>query len=161
MKGSWKGSHCLCREKKGQFSVEYLVAFLMFAIVILYISFQMANVIPDVLLESLSNRKESVATRVMKLLARTPENGFAEKPYQWNKTKLVGFNSSCETHYQTVKSDLGLKDYAGFRINVHTDSTQWVKCGKVRIPKGVSFGRAQTYGYVKDDKVAKIEVVVW
>jgi hypothetical protein len=147
-------------KSKGQFSIEYLVAFLLFASVILYLSFQVAGVLPSVRKSSQRNMRISKAHRITEELIRTegypgnweniagdPEKyGLAHRPYVLHKDKVQDFNSSCNSDYELVKEKLGLNlnDFKIVMYNV-SSGTEIIDCGKSRIPKGVSVEEFERY----------------
>ncbi|MFP4046089.1 MAG: hypothetical protein ACLFS3_03445, partial [Candidatus Aenigmatarchaeota archaeon] len=61
----------LLGQKKGQFSLEYLIAFLLFATVIVYLSFQMSNGLPQMHMQSERNKKLSQAYGITDDLIKT------------------------------------------------------------------------------------------
>lgn len=150
---------------KGQFTVEYLIAFIAFALIILYVSFQMASVLPEAFMSSASNKRTSAANRVNNVLVKTGNGtiyGLARKPYSLNLTKLQDFNQACNNDYETVKEKLSLEDYAGMRITVVSNTNDYIQCGKDRIPSGISFGRARSYAYLPArEEITRLEVYVW
>lgn len=150
--------------EKGQFSIEYLIAFIIFSIIILYISFQVADFLPEILTERIGTRKESEAERIATFLAET-EAGFADKGYLWNERKIDNLRGRCNDDYYEVLEDLGLDDGSGLRIvryaQGESTDVNWV-CVGPRVPEGVSIGTANRFGYIEDkDEIYKMEVVVW
>ncbi|MFP4115926.1 MAG: hypothetical protein ACLFTQ_01865 [Candidatus Aenigmatarchaeota archaeon] len=151
-------------EKKGQFSIEYLIAFILFSVIILYISFEAAGTVPEVLVERVGSRKDSEAIRIADLLATgAMEGGFAEEPYLWDKSELEDFQQKCENNYDEKMEDLGLDDLSDTRIVRYEegDPDEIDVCVERRAPSGVPLGRSAVYGYVEGEGMSKLEVTVW
>lgn len=151
-----KGPH------KGQFSIQYLIAFVIFSTILLYVSFQMADVLPDLLTERTMDRKDSEAQRIATFLAET-DKGFAEKPYLWNATKIGKFREDCKDDYFGVRNSLGLDRTSGFSAIAYKKGvgSETVLCEGPSEPKSTSIGRARRFGYVKGDEIYKMVVTVW
>ena len=150
-------------ERKGQFSIEYLIAFVLFSIVILYVSFEMAAVLPEILIERTSSRKDSEAQRIASLLATTNfDGGFAEEAYLWNNTRIDNFEDRCENDYYEVLGDLGLSELSGIRIIGRGENIgERYICANQPMPSDVSTGTATRFGYIEGVGLSKMEVVVW
>ncbi len=153
----------ILRNKKGQFSIEYLLAFILFSVVILYVSFQAANVIPGIFAERERSRKESMAHRTGDFLAKN-ENGLAEEPYLWTRTKIEDLKETCEQDYGEVKDTMGIVETSGVEIVIYNQTTREKICDGPPIPSGVSLGNSVRFGYVKENghgEVHRLEVTVW
>lgn len=164
-------SKCL-GSSKGQFSIEYLVAFVLFASILIYLSFQMAGIIPELYQQSQENLKSLKATSITESLIKTPGNwsggansikyGLADEPYLLNETKTRMFNRTCETDYGLVREGFGLKNTTGFHVTVLgvKDGEVYVDCGVEHIPSGVGVEGVERYGVLNGDIVTLV-LKVW
>lgn len=131
---------------KGQFNIEYLVALIIFISIIVFLSVQLAQAVPQFHTDSISNRLQAQAFRVSDTLVKTPGEparweqtsarvyGFAEAPYVINTTKLSTFNTQCLSDYAETKNTLGLAAVADFQMRVLVNGTTFVDCGQRRVP---------------------------
>ncbi|MFP4117003.1 MAG: hypothetical protein ACLFQ8_03170 [Candidatus Aenigmatarchaeota archaeon] len=145
---------------KGQFSIEYLIAFLLFSIVILYISFQAADVLPQILTERAVSRKDAEAHRITNFLAEN-EGGLADEPYRLNKTKLNEWKERCDEDYDKTIKMLGLEEISGVQIKRFDSYGGHDICSGPPVPSGVSLGYAVSFGYIQGEEINRLEVVVW
>lgn len=151
----------LKEDKRGQFSIEYLIAFLLFSVIILYVSFQAAGVLPDILTERARSRKDSEAHRIASFLAEN-EKGFAEEPYLWNKTKIEDFKNRCNNDYDDLTASLGLEETSGIRVRRYNGENEYEVCEGPTTPSGVTLGLSVRFGYIAEEKeINKLEVAVW
>ncbi len=154
----------MLRKTKGQFSIEYLLAFVLFSIVVLYLSFQASGVLFDVITERSVSRKDSEAHRIADFLAET-EEGFASDPYHWDSTKVHSFTNSCDEKYEEVLEDVGLSERSGLRIIKYKKGEgvgdEMPVCVGPPVPAGVTLATTSRFGYLEDDGIYKMEVAVW
>ncbi|GEM_PF-2382201 len=150
--------------EKGQFSIEYLIAFVLFSVVLIYVSFEAAGFLPEILMERGRLRKDSEAHRIANFLTES-ELGFAEESYLWNQTKVETLENNCENDYDSVLEYLGLDEGSGVRIKRYGyeegPGEEEVICEGPRVPRGVSLGRTSRFGYIEDDEIYRLEVIVW
>ncbi len=148
------------QERRGQFSIEYLLAFVLFSIVILYVSFQTASLFPEIFAEREASRKDSMANRIGSHLAEN-NRGFARKPYLWSEEKINEFQERCNEDYERVREELGLGKTSGVVVTLSGEEDKSI-CGGPSVPSGVSLGTSRRFGYVEEEDDIKIlEVIVW
>ncbi len=148
------------KSTKGQFSIEYLIAFLLFSIVILYVSFQAADVLPQILSDRAVSRKDAQAHRIANFMSEN-EQGLAEEPYSWNATKLDEWENRCDEEYEEAIKKLGLEEISGVEITRNDGIDDYEVCSGPPVPSGVSLGHAVIFGYIEGEGINRLEVVVW
>ncbi len=142
--------------------MEYLIAFLLFSLVILYVSFQAAGVIPEVVADRGRSRKDSEAHRIVTFLAEA-DAIFADEPYLWDEDRMDEFQERCQENYSEVREDFGLEELSGVRIVKFERGTkdEYYVCEPPFFPEGVAVGSASRFGYVEGDDIYRLEVTVW
>lgn len=163
------------RKSKGQFSIEYLVAFIIFTSVLLYLSFQIANSLPRLRRASQKNIKLSKAHRITEALIKTPGHpedwedsgsveryGLAHQPHNLSLKKVEEFNETCNANYSSVKRKLGL-NLTNFRIALYNVSNNepFLGCGAERTPEGVSVSEVQRYSTLENGAIVRMVFEIW
>ena len=160
-------------KRKGQFNIEYLVALLIFISIIIFLSIQLAQAVPEFHADSVSNRVLAQGYRVTDNLLKTPGQpqrwetssasafGFAERPYLINETKLSAFNSGCIGDYTGTKNTLGLDTRSDFRISALLNGTAIIDCGQKRTPLEATQHIIRRTGYTSNGSLVEITFTVW
>ncbi len=151
------------KSKKGQFNIEYLIAFILFSVVILYLSVEAADMFPEVAAERSRFRKESEANRIASFLAET-ERGFAEDTgFLWKQDKINSFEERCNDDYYAVRDGMGLDVVSGFQVSIYEKGSGFGEtvCEGPPVPSGVSLGTSSRFGYIDGEGIVKLEVIVW
>lgn len=164
------------KKSKGQFSIEFLVAFIIFTSVLLYLSFQIAGSLPELRRVSDKNVRLSKGHRIMQSLVETPghpENwqvsggveryGLAYDPQNLSVEKIEEFNETCNENYSSVKESLGL-NLTSFRTSIYNVSTGnkiLLDCDGGRIPKGVSTNEIQRYAVLENGIMVRMVFEIW
>lgn len=163
-------------KESGQMSIEYLVAFLLFASILLYLSMQVANTIPNLRYRSMRNVKLSKAYRTTGFLIKNPGHpddwetggnveryGLALEPYNLSVDKLKEFNSSCNENYTQVKSKLALNrsDFEISAFNVSSGNILYLDCERGHIPGGVIVEKLQRYAALGDGTKTRLVFRIW
>lgn len=144
---------------KGQFNIEYLFSLAVFIMVVIYLSVQISNVVPQHHQTNLENRLYAGAFRTSDILVKDPEIGLAYGPYNLSATKIINFRDSCRNNYEATRRNLtiGKRD---FQIIVNVNSTLNFICGMNRTPKGASVINIKRYAITNEDPT-EINVKVW
>jgi len=119
---------------KGQFNIEYLFSLVIFISVVIYLSIQIVNAIPQYHQKSIEDRLYSSSFRISELLIKDSKIGFAIEPYKLNSTKMKEFNNSCVLNYEKIKEDFDLKKKRDFQITVFVNNSFKFSCGLSSIP---------------------------
>lgn len=144
---------------KGQFNVEYLFSLIVFILVLLYLSAQISNVVPQYHQKSIENRLYNDAFRASEILIKDSNNGLVFSPYNFSATKLMNFKNRCNNDYENLKKDIGLED-RDFQINIYVNSSLNYVCGMGHIPEGVASATLNRYG-VTNGEITKVKLMVW
>lgn len=144
---------------KGQFNIEYLFSLAVFIMVVIYLSVQISNVIPQHHQTNLENRLYAEALRSSDILIKDSENGLAYRPYNLSVNKIINFKHSCRNDYKGTGEDLtiGKRD---FQIVVDVNSTLNFVCGMNRTPKGGSLANIKRYAITNGDPT-EINIKIW
>ncbi|MCK4634556.1 MAG: hypothetical protein KAT37_01660 [Candidatus Aenigmarchaeota archaeon] len=154
---------------KGQSSIEYIVAMVIFVIFTIYISFQVANSIPYYHTNSLNNRLHSDCFRITENMLKDSklEYGFAKEPYDLNYTKLYEFNETCnedptdfENVYKKIKDNMTLEMERDFQLRVYVNNTFNFICGRKYIPSHLIVASIERYA-VTNGQPTSIKINVW
>lgn len=158
--------------KKGQVTVEYLIALLVFSSILIFLVFQVTRTIPEYTSASREDIIESKAFRVSEVMVTTPGSsdsgspiwdssnvamvGLAISPNNIDYGKLSEFNKTCFERYERSKTAMGIETDYTFRF---TNSTTSFSCGK-RSPVGVTKAVIERY-VAMNDQWGKITLEVW
>lgn len=163
-------------QNKGQFSIEYLVAFLLFSSVLIYLSFQVSGVLPKLSGQSRRDILLSKAYRVTGGLIKNPGSptdwnytgkaeryGLAVEPYELSLDKINEFGNSCNGSYRDVKRKLGLNrsDFSVAMYNMSSSAqNEIMSCGQ-RIPEGVSTENIDRYSVLENGDTVRMVFNIW
>lgn len=158
---------------KGQFNIEYLVALIIFVSIIIFLSSQLAQAVPQFHTSSMSNRLQAQAFRISDTLVKTPGEpqrweltnasvfGFAESAYLINTTKLAAFNTACLGDYEKTKNTLGFDRQADFKITAIVNGTFAIDCGQKRTPLEAVQTVIRRTGYTSAGGLVELIFTVW
>lgn len=160
------------RSSKGQVTIEYLIALLVFSSILIFLVFQIAHVIPEYRSTSQSNVLDAKAFRITETLVSTPGYsvsggtdwnavnvgmvGLASKPSVLSQAKITEFNKTCSNSYESTKALMGIDGDFAFRL---TTPTSFISCGK-RIPAGVTRSTSERYASLNGNW-ARLTFDVW
>lgn len=154
---------------KGQTSIEYIVAMIIFVIITLYISFQVASSIPYYHVNSLENRLHSDCLRITENMIKNfeLEYGFGKEPYELDSVKLGSFNNTCngdpsnfETIYEEIKNNMMLEAERDFQLRIHVNDSFDFTCGRKYIPSQLAVATMERYA-ITDYQSTSISLSVW
>ncbi len=150
---------------KGQGNIEYIVSMVIFVIIVIYISFQVANNIPFYHSNSVENRLKSNCIRITETMIKNTDSnyGFAEKPYELNDTKIYLFGQMCsvDSNYENVLSDyFKLSNTSDFQLSVEVNSTLNFICGVDFLPTQSVSTSMERYA-TTDGQTTKIKLTLW
>lgn len=160
-------------DRRGQFNIEYLVALVIFISIIIFLSIQLAQAVPEFHADSVSNRLRAQTFRISDTLMKTPGQpqrwelsnasafGFAERPYLINTTKLASFNTTCLQDYTGTKRTLGLDPRSDFQMRVLVNGTSAVDCGQKRVPLEAVQMVLRRTGYTNVGELVEMTFAVW
>lgn len=155
--------------QKGQANIEYIVAMVIFVILVIYISFQIGGTIPYYHLNSMNNRLNSECLRITESMIKDSKmlHGFAEEPYKMNYTKILKFNDTCngdpmnfENIYNKLKGNMSLSVERDFRLRIKIKGSEEFVCGRNYLPSGTTVASVNRYA-VTDGKTTTISLMVW
>jgi len=144
---------------KGQFNVEYMFSLVVFILVVIYLSAQISNTIPQYHQKSIETLLYNDAFVATEILIKDPNNGFAFSPYNLSATKIISFENYCKTNYEDTKKKINLVDRE-FQLLVYVNSTLNFVCGMTHIPEGISSVNLERYG-ITDGQITKVNIMVW
>lgn len=167
----------ISKQNRGQMSLEYLVAFLLFTSVLIYLSFQVSDVLPKLEAQSRKDILISKASRVTGSLIKNPGNptnwngsgveadryGLAVEPYKLSLDKITDFNTSCNGNYSYTNEKLGLNssDFMLIVYNMSSNSErEIIRCGQ-RVPEGVSTGSIDRYSCLENGNIVRMVFKIW
>ncbi|MBI5355204.1 MAG: hypothetical protein HZB68_01990 [Candidatus Aenigmarchaeota archaeon] len=143
--------------EKGQVTIEYLIALMVFSSILIFLVFEIAHAIPEYRATSQSNVLDSKAFRVAEIMVTTTGYsisgspdwnavnvgmiGLASKPRVLGISKLSEFNKTCSQSYESTKQILGVEGDFAFRFS---NASAFISCGK-RIPAGVTRSTSERY----------------
>lgn len=157
---------------KGQVTIEYLIALMVFSSILIFLVFQIARAIPEYRSTSQSNVLDAKAFRITEIMVTTTGYsvsgnpdwnsvnvgmvGFASKPGVLSPDKLSEFNKTCSQSYESTKKILGIEGDFAFRF---ANATMLISCGK-RIPAGVTRSTSERYATLNANW-ARVTFDVW
>jgi len=148
---------------KGQFNIEYLFSLVIFISVVVYLSIQVVNAIPQYHQRSIEDRLYSDSFRITELLIKDSKIGFAVEPYKLNSTKMKEFNGSCISNYEKIKEEFDLENTRDFQLTVFVNSSFKISCGLSGIPSrnsSVTLINIDRYAST-DNQPTKINFKLW
>lgn len=159
----------ILKDESGQFSIEYLISFILFASVLIFLSFQIASTIPGLYTESQSNKLSSNTMAITDSLIRSTGNwtgdvdyGLATEPNLLDPNKVENFNKSCTRNYTDVRNSFGLSNTTDFNVRLESsDGTNlYIDCTDRRMPSGVQVERVERYTVIEDN-IARLVFEIW
>jgi len=144
---------------KGQFNIEYLFSLVVFVLVIVYLSVEISNVIPQYHQKNIENRLYNDALRASEILIKDETNGLVFSPYNLSPSKIIAFNASCNNNYENLKRNISLSA-RDFQITVDVNSSFRFTCGNEYIPQGLNVVDLKRNG-ITDNQVTTIDLRVW
>ncbi len=149
---------------KGQANIEYMVALVIFIVLMLYISFQVASSVPYYHSNSLENRLQSDCLRISEMLVKDSESGvgFAIEPYELNGTKMDEFNDTCDnpSNYEGILKDMSLEAERDFQLVIYVNATLDFVCGRRYVPSQLSVVSIERYA-TTDGQPTSIMLSIW
>ncbi|MCD6578897.1 hypothetical protein J7L48_05430 [bacterium] len=144
---------------KGQFNIEYMISLVIFITVIIYLSVEISNVIPQHHQNNIENRMYNDALRASEILIKDDINGLVFSPYNFSSSKIIDFNNSCNNDYENLKRNITLSG-RDFQLKVYVNSTFNFICGMTHIPQGINVVSLKRNG-VTNGEITNIELIVW
>lgn len=157
---------------KGQVTIEYLIALMVFSSILIFLVFQIARSIPEYRATSQSNVLDAKAFRITEIMVTTTGYsisgnpdwnsvdvgmiGLASKPNVLSASKISEFNKTCSQSYESTKKILRI--YGDFAFRLATP-TSFISCGK-RIPAGVTRSTSERYAALGGNW-ARVTFDVW
>lgn len=157
---------------KGQFNIEYLVSLAIFIVILVFVSSQVAQVVPRLHSESTSNQLDAKGYRITDTLIKTngePDNwesstpksiGLAKEPYILSDAKITAFKNLCSSNYNLVRSIFGFRPGSDFEITIASGDAILMDCGQ-RAPANAIRSVSRRYAVNETGSVVDIIFSVW
>ena len=143
-----------------------LVAFLLFASILIWISMQMSSTLPYYHGESVSNIHRTQAFQITDMLLKSEDSyGLSNgTPYVLDETKMNNFDGQCQNNYVSLVEDLGLNNITNFQLEVEETKTSGdihIDCRERIIPSTSSPIIVKRYAVTEDKDEVSVVFRIW
>lgn len=170
-----EGSKKMLQEEKGQYSIEFIFAFIVFSILLLYVSVEMSRNLPDYYIESRENVVHTKAHNIVETLLSTERiesNGETQKYGLVNERNVINYSftdqmdSDCSDleGYLDVRDKLGLDETSFFKLLIEENGNTLVSCDEVDIATDLPNARVERHALnetCKDNEPVRVVMHVW
>ena len=136
-----------------------MISLVIFITVIIYLSVEISDVIPQHHQSNIENRIYNNAMRASEILIKDDVNGLVFSPYNFSLSKMINFNNSCNNDYENLKRNISLSG-RDFQLKMYVNNTFNFICGMKHIPQGISTVSLMRNG-LTNGEITSIELIVW